>query len=374
MSKPSETQLQDEKLDIFRFINSRDIRKHLEDLKYEFNTREAAWLVSQCSDATIHEKHEAWNWIINHMPDMEVNERINCKYRESLHDTLKKYMVMEDDLLRNFADTKDAVYTHEYYFDGRRAILTGYEKVYFSLESCVDGIRKTWDDYEEEKNKPGTCIAAIRHFRDKDYQIEVAYNSDCEIKAVDVRGKIPNEEYEELLYEFFDGFWFDFPTPFKEGDIVCKFDDDPDGPYAYDFCRGIIVLKSLLPWNLKEEGIPNKQKYIEGHCGDTSDMTVYGYFLREGGSIYNESTWNYMDLEYYRGPLTGIKRICKALSSFVKGEIEIELFTYAHRIFLLEKQREDYEHHNWFTKEGLELAGLLENEGEQTKDDTDRVQ
>lgn len=44
-------------MDILRFVNSKDIRKHLETIGYEFNSLETAWLIYQCRDATIDEKH-----------------------------------------------------------------------------------------------------------------------------------------------------------------------------------------------------------------------------------------------------------------------------------------------------------------------------
>lgn len=32
-------------MDIFRFINSKDIREHIRSIRYEFNSLEAAWLI-----------------------------------------------------------------------------------------------------------------------------------------------------------------------------------------------------------------------------------------------------------------------------------------------------------------------------------------
>ena len=110
----------DNSLNIYRFINSRDIRKHLEDLKYEFNALEAAWLIYQCADATLEEKHDAWIWIIENIPDMEVIERPNCKYRESLHDTLRKYIALEEKLLDRYIEPADAVYVCEHFIGNDR--------------------------------------------------------------------------------------------------------------------------------------------------------------------------------------------------------------------------------------------------------------
>ena len=92
-------------MDISRFVNSRDIREHLQTINYEFNAMEAAWLVYQCANATIEERHTAWAWIIENMADMEGIERPNCIYRKSLHDTLRRYMAMENEFLD--ANVKD---------------------------------------------------------------------------------------------------------------------------------------------------------------------------------------------------------------------------------------------------------------------------
>lgn len=44
-------------MNILRFVNSKDIREHLRNIGYEFNSLEAAWLIYQCRDAAIDEKH-----------------------------------------------------------------------------------------------------------------------------------------------------------------------------------------------------------------------------------------------------------------------------------------------------------------------------
>ncbi len=57
-------------MNILRFINSKAIRKHLKDIDflrgidYPFLPLEAAWLIYQCRDATVEEKHAAWRKIV----------------------------------------------------------------------------------------------------------------------------------------------------------------------------------------------------------------------------------------------------------------------------------------------------------------------
>ena len=40
-------------MDILRFVNSKDIKRHLKEADYKFTPLEAAWLVYQCQDATV---------------------------------------------------------------------------------------------------------------------------------------------------------------------------------------------------------------------------------------------------------------------------------------------------------------------------------
>lgn len=365
-------------MNIYRFINSKDIRKHLEDMKYEFNALEAAWLVSQCKDVTLEEKHNAWKWIIDNMPDMEVKERINCSYRESLHDTLNKYMELDKDLMKEFCAEDEGVYTCILYENGNKITsLTQEISVFFNHEDCIRYVKEFLDDYREyldeaipdQNEQKGyasrTVAKAVRHFKNHDHKIVVTYDINCRIKYVDI-WKSDNEEHFELISQFFDGFWFDFPTPFKKGDIVYKVGDKIDETQAYDLWSGICVLTSLFPWGLNDE--EKRKHYIEGRSGDNSDMTYYGYFQYEDGTFYHECNWTYMDLEFYRGPFNGVRRACKALSSFLKGDIDIGLFSLANRQFILEKQKEIIKEHCHFTDEGLKLAGLIDGDEERKRE------
>ncbi|NLT47106.1 MAG: hypothetical protein GXX92_01705 [Clostridiales bacterium] len=349
----------DNNLNIYRFINSRDIRKHLQDLKYEFNALEAAWLVYQCAGATLEEKHGSWTWIIENMPDMEVIERPNCKYRESLHDTLRKYIALEEKLLDMYIEPADAVYVCEHFIGNDRE---NQISVFFDIDECLKDISYYWSDFDPEDLTDGVTTVITRHFRENKSCIQVEYNTDCAVESVRAWPKpeeLWNEECDDLELSFFDGLWFDFPTPFKKGDIICRYTDSAKGD-EYGFCKGPIVLEGLLTWYLSDDGPRSLKSYIDGENGDTTDMTVYGYFMFEDGHIYRECTDNYMDMEFYRGPSTGIRRMYKALSSYIKGDIELELFLYAQRMFMLDKQKEDFTA-NCFTDEGLRLAGLMDD-------------
>ena len=77
-------------MNIFDFINSKDIGEHLKRIEYPLNALEASWIVYQNTTHSMAQKMEAWRWIMDNMEDCEVPERINCIYRSSLFKTLEE--------------------------------------------------------------------------------------------------------------------------------------------------------------------------------------------------------------------------------------------------------------------------------------------
>ena len=69
--------------------------------------------------------------------------------------------------------------------------------------------------------------------------------------------------------------------------------------------------------------------------------------------------FNYMNLVRFTGELKGQERIQLALSNYIKGEISIELLLQSQRTLMMR----DYGENgmvNWYTDEGLELAGIAD--------------
>ena len=62
-------------MNIYNFINSKDVRKYLQDIDYQFTTPEAAFVVYWCKHATLDKKIEAWQEIIETMPDCSMERR-----------------------------------------------------------------------------------------------------------------------------------------------------------------------------------------------------------------------------------------------------------------------------------------------------------
>lgn len=155
---------------------------------------------------------------------------------------------------------------------------------------------------------------------------------------------------ERRILDGFDQVCFVCPTPFQKGDIVwtpCYENKDP------------FVFREAWYENMSED---ERNQYVRGRAIGSMDMTAYGYFQDEDGSIYRECMHDYLALEYYGGEFCGKKRILKALSSFLKDEIDEALLMNAYHIIMSEEYVHRIRKSMGITKEGLRLAGLLEQE------------
>lgn len=338
-------------MNIYSYINSKDIKEHLESLDYQFNSLEASWLVYQSGRHTLYEKIDAWNWIIENMPDCEVKERMNCKYRTSLHETLKEYIELMNNFIKEFYDGDECVYTYGYYCIGDNKRYYD-ENVYKSIDDCFNDI---FDGCDEEEKEAFVDIKITRHSISKEKRkVEVYFSKDKEILCVDAFSKTDDEAL--LTTEFFDGMWFAFPTPFKAGDVLIRYNENEYPPNRTE--GGILVLSGCTPEWLKENNPKRLKSYIDGDNGDNSDMNVWGYFQDEDGRIYSETTFNYMDFEFYRGPYEGKERLMKAISSFMKAKIDLSMLLTAYRKVILDEFTKDVMLTHWFNDEALEFAGL----------------
>jgi len=345
-------------MDFTSFINSRDIRDYHREIGYQYNAIEAAWLVSQCHRKTLEQKHEAWKWIIANMPDREIKNygRWESAEGETIHKVLADYMEMENQFIAEFKDNSGGwLYSYKSYYNtsDRKYDSYSYEGVFTGWDKCVEYVAE---------NEDGEEVSFVEIRRGKpDVDDMFRYNGDIEI---DLFGRILNvypcyskEENERWYYldSFFDELWFEFPVPFKKGDIVCL--KSRYCPEQFD----PIVLTGIIipPWR-------ERDKYLERRrdSGDTSDMDIWGYaadmeWHNGYHGVYSEVWWNYMDVEYYRKELSGVERVLKPISNWLKGEFGDDLcllLSAYHQIMsdvAVSKMIPAGK-----TKEGLKLAGL----------------
>lgn len=324
-------------MNIFKYINSKDIRKYLEKTDYKFTPLEAAWLIYQCKGITLKEKQAAFNELIDTMPDCEIEKRNNTVPQKSLHKFLKKYISLENRYIDEFCSAQNSIYRFQYILkDGSEECDDGLYSSFQALKNAVTS------DEDIIKIRCEKIIPNQTHSR------KIAcFSKNFEIIDIHIDYILCIADY-NIYYGVFGGLFFDFPTPFNKGDIVCdKFNKD-------GVCGGPFVLAEIGLSRFKDEKAVKKY-------GDNSDMNAEGYFQNEYGSVYYEVMHNYMNLEYYYEKPTGTKRALIALSNYEKGKISLTLLLNAYRCILNDEIAERSKPQE-FTEKGLYLAGILEDE------------
>lgn len=337
-------------MNVLKFVNSKDIRKHLRNIGYECSPLEAAWLIYQCRSATVEEKHAAWDKLIETMPDCEVRRGRGGIDLPSLHAYLREYMRLENERIRSFCEDTVSVNGRPYVYHVNYSHLEEYRDCWDpypcdALYSSYSAALASVEVYDEDS-------VIIQKFElDGEHRYQELYLS-AELKILQIdSAATPLGEAEPVNDDVFEWLWFDFPTPFVKGDIVY----DPSRTRLGPLCSGPFVMsdEGALGWLTEQHKARLKES------GDTTDMCTGGYFQDEDGGLYHKtSSGNYMDLEYYPEELlTGVTRIQIALGNFLKGKIDVSLLVRAyHQIRAQEYAEAEFPRD--YCSEILPLAGL----------------
>ena len=282
------------------FIESRDIADYWEKIGYKPSSIECAYLVWQSHLQPVDKKIAAWEKILQNFTDCALlpsdspmRSSFPKKYADSLHAFLRAYTALHKQILAEFyRDGHDAAY-----YDSDGNLDTG---PYRTAAECI-GYALQWIS-------PPHCTraAASKRWFGGGKSITLSIRADGAVMEINAVGLSENKE---KLWNTFDGMRFDFPVPFQKGDIVAS----KYSPYAWDE-------KNEVPFVL--------HRIAGTQDGDTNTeldnlfcMGAYGYFADEYGGVRYDQVENYLALEYYRGELTGFRRILQAYSDYEKGKI-----------------------------------------------------
>ena len=250
-------------MDIYNFINSKDIYRYLHSINYEFSPLECAWLIWQSRRATVNDRHEAWSEIINTMPDCEIP---NCK--ESLHTFLRNLISAEKNAVQRFFEK-----TEHSFYTGTVTAIDGAEGIentaFVSLEDCISSLNDLNNSdllyYNITKSK----------LEDGAYQDNIIVHLDAKSNAAYIR--LDNFE------NAFDKVTLKFPLPFKKGDILKRTSVGIPGLYLPDYTEKLVYL-----YYADDEW--------SNRTGGYDEMTVTGYFWRYD-RLCLDSYACYMDYE-----------------------------------------------------------------------------
>ena len=311
-------------MDVYSFVNSKDIRDHLRKIGYSFDSLETAWLIYQCKYLPYNYKRSFWNELIETMPDCRVPEKDCCHGWGSLHLFLKQYMDIIDREEKEFiseATEGKYVYMYSYLYSEASELMENFDTVYGSYSACMEALRSSVEKVGEffyECDNAGLVKYRIKRQTLGDEQDTSLHEYDANgqlMKIVYNTGR--KEEDSMVMDESFEFLWFPIPTPFTKGDLL---HEQREFTWRREDLGQALVLENLATWN---DG-----SHIEDY---DHGMNGCGFFTRPDGTVYQGITENYLDLEYYDGPYKPSERILPVLSSYLKGEEQLVSLLNAYR-------------------------------------------
>lgn len=296
-------------MDIIKFLNSRDIAEHLRKINYEFSPLEAMTVIYMARNVPLKEKHEAYAELIKTYPDYFVETGSNNLKSQPLSSFLGNLIDMENKLIEECMREEDsAIYYATRFYKESNSWGTPdfpYSRIFSTYNECFSKNNNEVEDFSKFSITK-KYIASYKH-------IELTLLRDGTVLNV----YADNDEYKK----FFSLVDIKIPTPFTRGDILIDTQE-----WASDNCvKRAFVL----------DGLYSDKLYGYDEDGKISRMWYTGYFQSDYDLLFFEDDWNYLNLEFYRGELTGKKGILKAMSNYLKGNINGELFMKAYHVLAL---------------------------------------
>ena len=339
---------EEKKREEYELINSLSIGEYCRKIKHKFNTEELSVLIYRNKRMSIDEKISKYEELIKNYPDMEVIERINCKHHDSVKELIKGEIKRLQELKAKFLKQEDTVvYFFEAYYKSTRKWdnhIIIQNNIMATYREIDEAIAKEIEEYED--------IIAYRIY--KKHLIRNNPIITAEYQVINNKRILNNIFDSENDFLDIDNIYIKIPTPFKKGDILATWDYVPYRKGIDAKNEDVFVIDYMSTW---QKGLD--ELLAEGNR-DSSDMIGYGYFvIEDSNKVIFDNKWNYDSFEYFKGKLDGKYRILKAISSLIKNKISIELFLDAYEEFKIENR---INMGNWYTKEGLKLAGFSDDD------------
>lgn len=231
-------------MDIYSFMNSRDIAEYLKKIEYKFSAYEMAYLVYQSKYTTLAEKLDAWNRIVETTIDQDIPYRwIEEEHSaaSSVHDLIKKYTYFMKRCIDSFPESDGYWFSIDYMRKGRDRYI---DMVFDSFESCIEYLRKDIheeDDYLKEKLAEGKELGWWEKPKERfiiskwriggDRFAEMDLNRGLEPLELTMHHyENDNDSCIELL---FDNGHIRLPIPFNYGDIVIDATNAEAKPFVF---------------------------------------------------------------------------------------------------------------------------------------------
>lgn len=343
-------------MDILKFVNSDAIRKHLKEINYQFNAIEAIWLINHAKDYTFDERKKAYYDVVDNYPDMSYEKDCLKEKICSVHQAIIEFVALNEKYYKEFIKNDGRYYFEaiinypNYPSENIKTNFKEYDDVIKYIEVNKNEFYLTNILYKDITNPIFFDEIEIKkkQYGSEKYVGSVFLNSKLEYKRL-LYNEYDNKHVNNIMYNFIDSMWFKFPVPFKNGDIVVyKYWDRTHSGYT---CQGPFVLDKMCHEVYGDE---------EGY--DSTDMTAYGYFVWQDGTIYYEIMNDYMDLEYYNEPIENEKRTLITVSNYLKGKLTLDLLLNAYNLIIKDINYKRLKKQTWYTKAAFIDSGVEKDE------------
>ena len=239
------------------FINSKDVRAHLEKIGWVPDALCASWLVYKNKSSTFERKAEAWKSIIETSDNVQLDG-----YSYTLDEFLSKYIDVNRQYVSEFVlnENKTAVYSYAIYVrgegwlkDGR--VFSSYSKIRMAMEEDLD-------------LKNIVRFSVSKRLIDSDADPEYL-NLTPELEVIDMSysSYLISDDHYTLFYEIFSSMTFDVPVPDFKGKKVTEVNGKyyPDANYDQTFIYNHHSTDSMFAFGWLEDEPDEIECYAENY-------------------------------------------------------------------------------------------------------------
>jgi hypothetical protein len=307
-------------MNIYEFLNSRDVAEYCRSINKTWNTFEMAVIIAR-SNRPIADKHAAWRELIADYPDMPTPKYKWYEGFPSLFKELEKLITHEERVLELFKTPEPgAVYRYVACdsVDFSRPDYKPYEclKPFSTFEKAWEDVLGNKTAAEEmrlkgfsDEDEWYSMIIVEKRYIDNHELIKAFFN--CEGNLYHLINYTENEEISKigrsLWLEYFE---VDIPVPFKKGDVLTI------NSFWYGKEEFVLVLESV-----KDNATSVGQRLVGFNVNDEGEIykSCGVGFAYSGRYDYDRITDG--DYEYFRGKYKEKEHILHYISLFMQDKI-----------------------------------------------------
>ncbi len=137
-------------MDIYNYLNSKDVAEHCRNINYKFDSLEKAFIINDCVSISIEEKHRLYRELMSIEKDVEIpKHHLSKEYDNSFFNALDKYVKYEKkciDMLKEGGD--NIVYTYKFRSENDRDYCES-RTIYSSFEKARSAMVEEMNDFFE---------------------------------------------------------------------------------------------------------------------------------------------------------------------------------------------------------------------------------